>query len=206
MKCSIDGCTDSSAKTSYCRKHYKRVYYHGDTERAKHSNRDHRPSIIDGEMAKIPLGLNAKDGYAIVDKEFAWLDKYKWHRSGHGYAAGVIILEDGSKKHETMHRYIISPEKQTVIDHINGNKLDNRLSNMRTGTQRQNTLNSIHRGGSSIFKGVCWDSRENKWRAYITVNRKRIELGKFLDELQAAKTYNTAALIYFGEWARVNEV
>jgi hypothetical protein len=59
---------------------------------------------------------------------------------------------------------------------------------------------------SSIYKGVYWNTGCNKWLAKIGVNRKRIHLGVFACEKEAAKAYNRAAIKYFGEFARLNNI
>ena len=74
-----------------------------------------------------------------------------------------------------------------VIDHINGNKLDNRLCNLRIVSQQTNNCNqTMHREGRT--PGVLWNSRDKKWSANITVNKKRIYLGYFKTEQEAIKS------------------
>ena len=92
-------------------------------------------------------------------------------------------------------------------DHIDNDGLNNVKSNLRAATRSQNAMNFQKRSSkcSSRFKGVCWIKRENKWKAYITVQCKRVNLGQFHDEWEAAQAYNTAALKHFGEYARLNE-
>lgn len=92
-----------------------------------------------------------------------------------------------------------------VIDHINNNSLDNRKSNLRLCTKRENSLNCIKRvKGTSLYKGVHYEEGRKKYTAQIMVNRKHIFLGRFKTEDQAAMAYNIAALKYFGEFARPN--
>lgn len=94
-----------------------------------------------------------------------------------------------------------------VIDHIDKNKLNNRIENLRECTQRQNSLNqSGSRRSTSKYKGVSWDKVNKKWLAQIMVHRRGKKLGRFVDELDAARAYNNAALQYFGEFAQLNEV
>lgn len=57
---------------------------------------------------------------------------------------------------------------------------------------------------TSRFKGVCW--HKNRFRSYITVDKKQIGLGRYIEEIEAARAYNAAASIYFGEFAKLNEV
>lgn len=157
-----------------------------------------RHSIIEGEIAKIPLGVNAKDGYAIVDKEFSWLDKYNWCVQVSGYAY--------NDKLKVMHHNIIGkPKKGFEIDHKNNNRLDNRGNNLRIITHHQNTMNkSINKTNKYGLKGITRDC--HKWKAQIGINRKRINLGRYNTPEEAAKAYNKAAIIYFGEYACLNKI
>jgi hypothetical protein len=90
------------------------------------------------------------------------------------------------------------------VDHINGDGLDNRKSNLRLATRAQNGCNlRPQQGKSSRFKGVAWHVC-GKWRAHISPNRTQIALGLFDDEIDAALAYDMAALAQFGEFARPN--
>lgn len=88
------------------------------------------------------------------------------------------------------------------LDHIDGNKLNNSLANLRKATPAQNNGNQSARIGSSRYKGVRF--LQNRWVAAISYNRKRVHLGRFLSEDEAAHEYNKAAVRYFGEFARLN--
>ncbi len=117
-----------------------------------------------------------------------------------------------------MHRILLNPPRSCVVDHINGNGLDNRRMNLRIATPQQNAWN--HRKAkrqtpvSSRYKGVSFRplqkaARRYKkihrvWRAAITVNGKRHILGQFASESEAALAYDQAATKYFGEFARLN--
>ena len=91
------------------------------------------------------------------------------------------------------------------IDHINGCRTDDRLTNLRSCTQQQNNFNKIKKKGcSSKYKGVSWLKNYKKWMCYIGFNGKRRILGYFDDEVEAAKTYDKAAKKYHKEFARLN--
>lgn len=89
-----------------------------------------------------------------------------------------------------------------MVDHINGNKLDNRKSNLRICTDAENARNSSKKSGN--FKGVQWRSDKHKFRARIMDNGKEIFIGYFTNEIEAAKAYDTKAKELFGEFARLN--
>lgn len=97
------------------------------------------------------------------------------------------------------------PDKH--IDHIDGNKENNRLDNLRLVTNQQNSFNARgHKDGSSRFKGVFLEGRSGKWLARISKSGKSKHIGYFSCEVEAAKAYNKAAKELFGEFARLNDV
>jgi len=88
------------------------------------------------------------------------------------------------------------------VDHINGDKTDNRIENLRLSTRGQNRANSVHNKSSkSGLKGVYWCKKQKKWRAQITVNKKVMKLGAFADPFEAHMAYREAAIKYHGEFA-----
>ena len=92
-----------------------------------------------------------------------------------------------------------------VVDHIDGNSLNNRRSNLRICTPRQNTANRAKtRNGTSRFKGVHFCTRDRKWRAQIGVDGARRFIGDFDDEVEAARAYDRKAAELFGEFAYLN--
>jgi hypothetical protein len=97
-------------------------------------------------------------------------------------------------------------EGNKVCDHINGKGLDNRKSNLRPATHAQNGWN---RGKSrvqsrSLYKGPAWDSKDKRWEVRISVNGRRIYVGRFQEQIEAARAYDRAARRYHGRYAKVN--
>lgn len=90
-----------------------------------------------------------------------------------------------------------------TVDHINRNKADNRLENLRLATQGQQNWNQ-NKKGKTTYKGVTFDPVNNRWRARATYNYKEIWLGRFDTELEAAIAYDLFALKHFGEFAATN--
>jgi len=93
------------------------------------------------------------------------------------------------------------------VDHINHNGLDNRKANLRPATRAQNGRNRTkfkNRIYGSKFKGVTWNRKYKCWQAQIQVNGKSTALGRFTDEITAAKAYDRAAKKYHKDFASLN--
>lgn len=89
------------------------------------------------------------------------------------------------------------------IDHINGIKTDNRIANLREATNAQNGKNlPVSKSNKTGVPGVCFDSQTGKWRAYIRVDHKMMNLGRFTDFDAAVRCRKQAEEIHFGLWAR----
>lgn len=146
-------------------------------------------------------------GHLVVvdDEDFDYLSKFTWHYST-GYAARRSHKSEGGKSRILlMHRQILG-EPVTHVDHINGNRLDNRRSNIRLATAQDNMRNkSKSKNTSSQYKGVSYNKNARKWQSYIMVDYKRIHLGLHEREEDAATTYNLSAHMRFGEFAKLNE-
>jgi hypothetical protein len=138
---------------------------------------------------------------ALVDAaDFEWLRRYTWRaEGGSGYALSRI-----GGKGVRMHRLIMNPPPGFVVDHINGNREDNRRSNLRVCTRAQNARNRRKMCGASRFKGVSWNAAKRKWTARIRRDGKLIPLGLYDDEVEAARAYDRMALKLFGEFACLN--
>jgi len=146
---------------------------------------------------KLSKGKFAK----IDDEDFDLISKYKWYYVDYirtGYARNSKVR---------MHHLIVPLREGLMIDHINGDGLDNRRSNLRLVTKSQNMMNSgVRINNKSGYKGVSWSNREKKWRATIWKMNKQIDLGRFKDKKEAAKAYNDAARIHHGEYALLNKI
>lgn len=91
------------------------------------------------------------------------------------------------------------------LDHRNGVRADNRLSNLRLATPSQNMWNmGVSKRSTSGLKGAYWHKRERRWQAVIGAGRKSISLGYFATKEEAHAAYARAAAIHHGEFARLS--
>ena len=150
-------------------------------------------------MKKIKL---TQGKFALVDDvDYKWLNQWKWCAM---YSYGNWYAMRGKRPQIFMHRLILNTPFGMDTDHINHNTLDNKHCNIRVCTHQQNSFNGKPRKGTSKYKGVSWFKRDKKWRAYIVLNNKQIHLGYFISEIEAARTYDKAAIKHFGVYAFLN--
>ena len=114
---------------------------------------------------------------------------------GNGYLK-VCVRKDGKSYAPKVHKLVAmaylghEPKgMKEVVDHINGNKLDNRLENLQLTTNRHNTSKD-RKGHTSSYLGVSWSKKNKKWVAQIYKNKKQNFIGAFNCEMAAAKAYN----------------
>jgi hypothetical protein len=150
--------------------------------------------------------LNNGKSFIFDFEDLELIKNYTWHLNK-GYPQTCIKINDKTTT-KRLHQFLINTKSGEVVDHINGDTLDNRRSNLRIANYQQNAANSrkqnkrIH---SSNFKGVTFAKRDNKWLGRITFNG--ITKRKYFDtEIEAAKFYNKYALEYFGEFAKLNKI
>jgi hypothetical protein len=164
-----------------------------------------RPIRIEGNIAYVPLTR----GYeAVIDAaDVPLVDGFNWSavvRKQTVYAVGSIC--DGQKWRNTrMHRVILGGAGGLEVDHIDGNGINNRRGNLRVATHAQNTRNQrTHSDNASGFKGVSWDKAARKWRADITLNGLRRNLGRFATPEAAHAAYVVASEDLHGEFGRTS--
>lgn len=132
-----------------------------------------------------------------------WLWRAQWDRDTKSfYAVRSVRKADGTWTTEYMHR-LITGFLWEKVDHINHDTLNNLPSNMRDGTLHNNK-NARPQGGTSQYYGVCWDKKSQKWRAQILVDGRRIYLGLYDTDLDAAIVRDEATLKYHGAHGTLN--
>lgn len=123
---------------------------------------------------------------------------------GGGYR-GLCILGKQYYAHRIAWLYAYGQFPVGEIDHINHDKMDNRLKNLRSCTQSENSRNQKkYKSNKSGYKGVSWSKKSSKWLAQITHNKKVTCLGRYDDKLEAAQAYDKKALELFGEFSCIN--
>lgn len=159
-------------------------------------------------MKQIPVG---RGKVALVDDEdYEHLSKRKWYcyrARSKNTNCWHVRLSESNKRQVYLHRMIVTPPEGMIVDHINRDGLDNRKENLRFCTPWQNSLNCSPRiNCTSKYKGVCKRSDSGSYRSRIRVHGKLINLGNFKNEKDAARAYNDAAKLYFGEFAVLNNL
>jgi hypothetical protein len=156
-------------------------------------------------MKQIPL---TKGLFTIVDDlDYERVSKFKWcaQKIGTKYYAVRGAWSNRKTNAVFLHRFLTNAPPGILVDHVNGNGLDNRNTNLRLCTVRQNLQNRpAQLNNKSGFKGVSYSKDRNKWVAAICINGKQTALGRFNNKIDAAKAYDTAAKLHFGEFAFLN--
>lgn len=158
------------------------------------------------------IQLNRGQFAKVDDEDFENLSLYKWwappeRKTSKSYVIGYIKNPGEEPKRLLMHRLLMNPDKSQVVDHINGDTLDNRRSNLRVCTNQENSRSRakrLQKNNTSGFTGVVASSVFGKWGARIKVNGKAIHLGTFETKEDAAKAYDKAAKKFHGEYATLN--
>jgi hypothetical protein len=160
------------------------------------------------------IQLNNSDKVAIVDDEdYGFLSQFVWSfepRKNQSYATRVIFPDGtkASKRSKRMHQEILQAPKGFMVDHKDGDGLNNRRENLRICNRSQNAINSKIRSDNTVgYKGVSIHSNQRlkkRFVAQITFCKKHIFIGCFLTAEEAARAYDSVAREKFGEFAYVN--
>lgn len=162
-------------------------------------------------MREIPLRGKYRDLVVVIDDEdYERVAQHRWLFGRVSASKDIVYArrmwrEDGRWRQQYLHAFLTG---WPLVDHINHNGLDNRRENLRAATHAENMRHArkrrTHKGVpcSSLFKGVA--RSKTRWQAQITVDKRGINLGRYVEEVDAARAYDLAALQYFGEFAVLN--
>lgn len=153
------------------------------------------------DTVAVPL---TNGGAATIDREDAdRVLSHSWRSADNGRGRPYVRMV-GAGSPVYLHRFILGDAAGRVVDHVNGDPLDNRRSNLRAASHSQNGANAKGRGGSSRYKGVY--TRGGRWFAQIGGGSTTRYIGSYETEDEAALAYNAAAREAFGEFALLNAV
>ena len=141
----------------------------------------------------IQVALYAKDGtvkgWSMIDDEDCHQAAYHWYLSSAGYARRHTPQGSGRRRTVLLHREILGLVHGDGLeaDRIDGDRLNNRRSNLRAVTPAENSQNLASRPGTSRYRGVSWSEWARKWQAQVKANGRIRYLGRFEDEDEAAR-------------------
>ncbi len=139
----------------------------------------------------------------LIGELFSW---YAVSERGRWYAAAHRPGGQGTHCKLKLHRVVADATEGEMVDHVNGNGLDNRRANLRLCTNALNQQNAGGRGGSSRYKGVSWVAGRGQWRVAFNFAGRTHFVGYYADEREAASAYNLAAAPLAGAAARLNDL
>lgn len=193
--CSINGCNGKHLAKGYCVRHYKQMKRHGRVFNTRYETNEY---VDVGDYLEIILKniKGEESGRTLIDSsQRSLVDEYRF-----GYKDGYTTISKNDYR-EYLHRYLLDAKQGEYVDHINRNKLDNRISNLRICTNQQNAMNIDVARSNSNFKGVSYCKTNKKWRAYITIDGIFNSLGYYKSKEEAILSRIEADLHYFKEFS-----
>lgn len=137
----------------------------------------------------------------VDDEDFEELNRFKWFaHNNHGYTFYAMRTVD--EKAVRMHRVVLGVTKGQIIDHIDGNGLNNQKSNLRVSTKCQNNSHLLKKNprNTSGYRGVYPNRKNKSWIAQISFENNQVYLGSFKTPEEAAKVFDKKAKELFGEF------
>lgn len=156
--------------------------------------------------ARLPRHFLGEGRFSALAECNLWNGRQAGKSAGSVTSSGYLQIKTNRHGHHLAHRlawlYMTGRWPIMQIDHIDGNRLNNKWSNLREASQSQNSANATARPSSSGYRGVSWYKTKNCWRAHIKAQGKGIHLGYFSDPKKAAEAYREAAKKYHGDFTR----
>lgn len=165
-----------------------------------YTNKYRNPMVIYSTHAEVILcdKYGCEKARALIDlSDIEKVGKHRWYASTKGYVKSQDNLR--------LHRLVMDAPDGYLVDHVNRIPLDNRKSNLRLCTPAENSRNvGVSQSNSTGFKGVYFEKLNNKYRARIKYNGKRVSLGCYENAVDAAIAYDKKAIELFGDFAYTN--
>lgn len=165
-----------------------------------YTNKYRNPMVIYSTHAEVILcdKYGNEKARALIDlSDIEKVGKHRWYASTKGYVKSQDNLR--------LHRLVMDAPDGYLVDHVNRIPLDNRKSNLRLCTPAENSRNvGVSQSNSTGFKGVYFEKLNNKYRARIKYNGKRVSLGCYENAVDAAIAYDKKAIELFGDFAYTN--
>lgn len=202
-KCKCEWCEREEKTKGYCSKHYQQICIHGE---CRHTSADQHHFIIIDDYALMPTydkDGNFKENIIIDIDDIERVKQYKWH------------IKVGNNKHvegkvngkvKQLHRFIMQEENQKIlIDHINRNPLDNRKSNLRRCTKRENCRNQKKHKDNQVGHKNITLKKDGKYHVHIYKDYKQYYIGGYANLEDAIKARDIALEQLHGEFASNGE-
>jgi hypothetical protein len=166
-------------------------------------------NLLTQEKIKELLDYNPETGIFIWKSKTSKYSPIKVGSiAGYLKSSGYRIIEIYNKafrEHRLAWLYVYGVFPSDQIDHINGIRDDNRISNLREATNKENSFNKKpSKNNTSGYKGVSWNKKNNKWVSQIRVDKKSIYLGLYDSLEDAAIAYQAAAIRYHGDFRKLD--
>ena len=171
-------------------------------DRASETHKKYNEYDLTGEYG-IGWTTNTNQEFYFDLEDYDLIKSYTWLEMKNGY----IFAHPNKDDYIYLHRLIMNPSDDEIVDHKKHRLFDNRKDFLRIGNQSQNMMNASKRiDNTSGTTGISQLSRDGKWSAEIQFNNKKIRLGIFEDLEDAIKARKEAEEKYFGEWSLENSM
>ena len=185
--CLVDGCDRVQYAKGYCHKHYERFKNTGSP--TSYSHRDPNDLIDNGNGTHSIILRDKQGNYknsTIIDSfNLLIVKKYKWSLAVTGYA-GANTCKNGNRSRVLLHQVIFNVEDGFLVDHIDRDKLNNRISNLRQVNRGQNRINTgIRSNNTSGVIGVSYRKDTHKWYSRIRLGKNTYQLGSYPEKEKA---------------------
>jgi hypothetical protein len=159
------------------------------------------------KLPEAPVTMLISQGQQmVIDKsDLGFVENFSWSAESYNgtFYVKTNVRKNGKWTTAKLHRLLLNAKPNEFVDHINGNPLDNRRSNLRIVTRSQNIANSkVRKDSTSGYKGISWNKSLKKWMSYIDSNKKRIHLGYYNNIADASVARKEAERTYHGQYAR----